>query len=311
MSPSDDPNRDVTGPTRFDIHSGDVRLQGYDYGGSVGPPLVLLHGMQDFALSLDPLARALAEGHRVIAFDLRGHGDSDKPGLYTLPHMIADLHAVILQLGLERPRLVGHSLGGQIVSQYAAVFPEIPSCVVNVEGIGGPMREEDIPAEDRQWRLRGGIEGLLHPGGRASRPMVDLQDASALFLRFHPGMDPAVSDRLAELGSEPHPHGGLRWKWDQRVQSLGLTSNRQAAEERWGWIECPVLVVTAGQAAEFFVRQYGMDPDLASSAPEEIPRRVGLFRSATHVEIPEAGHMVHFDTPDRLEQICREFLSTI
>ncbi len=298
-------------PIRFDLQSVDVRLQGYDYGNEGAPPLVLLHGMQDFALSLSPLAQALAERHHVISFDLRGHGDSDKPGIYTLPHMIADLHAAILQLGLERPRLVGHSLGGQIVSQYAALFTEVPSCVVNVEGIGGPMREADVPAEDRQWRTRGGIESLLQPGGRQSRPMVDLHDAASLFGRFHPGMAPETSMHLAELGTEPHPHGGLRWKWDPRVSQIGLTSNRAAAEERWSWIECPVLVVTAGQAAEFFVRQYGFDPDLASSAPEEIPRRVALFRDATHVEIEDAGHMVHFDTPERLTDICQQFLATI
>ena len=297
-------------PERFDIQSGEIRLSGYDYGNHSAPPLVLLHGMQDFALSLDDVARGLAERFRVVSFDLRGHGDSDKPGIYTLPHMVADLHAVILQLGLEKPRLVGHSLGGQIVSQYAALFTEVPSCLVNIEGIGGPMRESDVPAEDRQWRMRTGVEGLLG-AGRPTRPMRNLSDASSLFLRFHPGLDPAIADRLAELGTEEHPLGGLRWKWDPRVQSLGLTSNRPAAEERWQWIECPVLVITAGKAAEFFVRQYGIDPGLASSAPEEIPRRVALFRAAIHVEVAEAGHMVHFDTPDRLQDLCLQFLETI
>ena len=141
--------------------------------------------------------------------------------------------------------------------------------------------------------------------------MVDVQDAAQLFERFHPGMTAETSLHLAQLGTEPHPHGGLRWKWDPRVHQVGLTANREGAEERWQWIECPAFIVTAGLAAEFFVRQYGIDADFASSAPEEIPRRVGLFRSATHVEIPEAGHMVHFDTPERLVDLCQQFLETI
>ena len=56
------------------------------------------------------------------------------------------------------------------------------------------------------------------------------------------------------------------------------------------------------------MQRRGVDPDLARSAPEEITRRVGLFRNANHVEIAEAGHMIHLDAPDRLTEIIRERL---
>lgn len=299
-----------TAPETLTIDTGAVELRAYDYGNPQAQPMVIIHGMQDFALSLAPLAEAFRDAYRVVSFDLRGHGDSGQPGVYTLPYLLADLLAVLARLELERPVLVGHSLGGHLATQFAAIFPEVPSCVVNVEGIGPPMRESDLPVEDRQWRLRTGIQSLLQPAG-PGRPMHDLEDAAQLFCRFHPGLDYDLSRRLVELGTAPHPHGGLRWKWDPLVQTLGLTMSRHESEERWGWIECPVLVVTGGRAAEFFVRQRGIDPQLASSAPEEIARRVSLFRNASHVEIEEAGHMVHFDAPDRLSAVIRDFLATV
>lgn len=294
-------------PTPVRIEAGPITLQAYDYGNGSATPMVIVHGIQDFALAFDDIARAFTDSHHVVSFDLRGHGDSDKPGIYTLPHFMADLHAVLAHFQFERPVLVGHSLGSHVITQYAGIFTDVPALLVSIDGMGAPMRESDIPVEDRQWRLRNGVLSLLGASGHG-RPMHDLDDAAGLFCRFHPGLDYDLSRKLVELGTEEHPHGGLQWKWDPQVLTIGLLSDRHATEERWGWIECPTLIVTGGQAADFFVRLRGLDPDLARSAPEEITRRVGLFRNANHVEIAEAGHMIHFDAPERLVEIMTKWL---
>ncbi len=286
--------------------AGGIELQVYDYGNAEAPPLVLLHGIQDLAPAFDPLAQKFRDRYRVVSFDLRGHGDSGKPGVYALPHFIADLHAVIFQLQLERPVLVGHSLGGHIVSHYAAVFSDVPSVVVNIDGVGAPFRESDMPVENRQLRLQNGFTSLLRPGGH-KRPMMDIDDAWRLYCRFHPGLDPEIARHLVEIGTTEHPYGGLQWKWDPLVETTGLTMSTQLAEERWGWVSCPVLVVTGGRSADFFRGRGGIDYD-TPAAPDEIDRRVRWFRNVHHVEIPEAGHMVHFDAPERLAEIIGNYL---
>ena len=87
------------------VPAGALELQAYDYGSAAGPgapDLVILHGIQDLALSFDPLAQALRQTHRVVSFDLRGHGDSDHSGSYTVPHLLADLHCVLAHFQIER-----------------------------------------------------------------------------------------------------------------------------------------------------------------------------------------------------------------
>lgn len=301
---------DSPAPASLTLTGAGCSLRVYDYGEEGAPALVLLHGMEDFALALEPLAEAFREQYRVLVPDLRGHGDSDKPGIYSHPHFAADLHALILQLGLERPVLVGHSLGGQIACQYAGIFSDVAAAVANVDGLGPPIKLAEPDAEEKQWRTREGVESLLREPSHG-RPMMGVEDAAQLYLRYHPRLDPATAMRIAELGTEPHPHGGLRWKWDPRVHSLRLFSTPELVEERYGWITCPVLLVSAGEIDEFMWRRRGLDPASLEKDPAEIERRVGLFRDATHVEIAEAGHHVHYDAPDELVRVLREFLATV
>ena len=97
-----------------------------------GRPLVLVHGITESRRTWDPLlAPLIAAGYRVTAIDLRGHGDSSRTPPYDLATLAGDLGAVLAHEGLDDALLVGHSLGGAVVSAYAAEGP----CrgVVNVD----------------------------------------------------------------------------------------------------------------------------------------------------------------------------------
>ena len=96
-----------------------------------GTPVILVHGITESAATWDPLIDRLRVDRRVVAMDLRGHGRSGTAQRYDLEAMAGDVAAVSMLLGLQRPHLVGHSLGGAVVSAAGAALPV--SSVVNVD----------------------------------------------------------------------------------------------------------------------------------------------------------------------------------
>ncbi|MFN3218422.1 MAG: alpha/beta fold hydrolase [Acidimicrobiales bacterium] len=85
-----------------------------------GPPVVLVHGITESHESWQPVIDRLAATHRVIAMDLRGHGRSAHAASYDLASMAGDVIAVAQAAGADQPHLVGHSLGGAVVSAVGA-----------------------------------------------------------------------------------------------------------------------------------------------------------------------------------------------
>lgn len=100
-----------------------VKLETYDSGGN-GRPVVLIHGWPLNGHAWRPQKSVLEDaGYRVIAFDRRGFGESDKPGDdYDYDTMAGDVKAIVDELGLEALVLVGFSMGGGEVARYAGRF---------------------------------------------------------------------------------------------------------------------------------------------------------------------------------------------
>ena len=109
--------------SRF-VHANCIRLHYLEHEGN-GPTLVLTHGLSANAHFFDVLARSLAPAARVLCFDLRGRGLSDRPADgYSLAEHAADLAGALDALGLERVFLGGHSFGGLLTLYVAATAPE-------------------------------------------------------------------------------------------------------------------------------------------------------------------------------------------
>jgi len=113
-----------------------------------GPPIVLVHGLASNSRIWDDVAPRLAERHHVVALDQRGHGLSDRAtDGYTFEQVVSDLVGVVESLNLDRPTLVGHSWGGNVVLQYAATHPDQVRGLVLVDG--GFIELSAYP--DRTW----------------------------------------------------------------------------------------------------------------------------------------------------------------
>lgn len=119
----------------MEYQSGDViasgtRLHYYRTGGSK-PPLVLLHGVTDDGLCFTPIAEVLADSYDVIMVDARGHGKSEAPEEgYTLTVMAGEVAALIKELKLDKPIILGHSMGAITTLTLAGLYPDIARAIV-------------------------------------------------------------------------------------------------------------------------------------------------------------------------------------
>ena len=116
-----------------------------------GSPVVLIHGLGDQASVWKNTTGPLAEEHRVIAIDLIGFGHSDKPPFDYRPQTLVDfLDGFIKALRLDRPSLVGNSLGGQVAALYAIEHPAGVDKLVLVDAGGYAVDPKMISARMRQ-----------------------------------------------------------------------------------------------------------------------------------------------------------------
>jgi pimeloyl-ACP methyl ester carboxylesterase len=106
-----------------------------------GPPLLLLHGIGDSSRTWSEIIPTLARNHLVIAPDLLGHGDSDKPRAdYSVAAYANGMRDLLSALDIETVTLVGHSLGGGVAMQFAYQFPERTERLVLVSSGGAGRR---------------------------------------------------------------------------------------------------------------------------------------------------------------------------
>jgi len=117
-------------PTRLDtrVQVHERRIHGYRRVFRIagdGPPLLLIHGIGDSSRTWAEVMPLLAHNHLVIAPDLLGHGESDKPRAdYSIAAYANGMRDLLSSLDVDNVTLVGHSLGGGVAMQFAYQFPE-------------------------------------------------------------------------------------------------------------------------------------------------------------------------------------------
>ena len=107
----------------------------YEETGAGEPAMVFVHGWCCDRTHFAPQAAHFSATRCCVSLDLRGHGESDKPADgYTIPAFAEDVAFVCDELGLRKPVIVGHSMGGAIALSLAARRPELPSAIVMLDG---------------------------------------------------------------------------------------------------------------------------------------------------------------------------------
>jgi len=132
----------------------------YTEAGSGEPPVLLVHGWTCDHTAMTPLSTYFRRSHRVISVDLRGHGESDKPEQdYSMAVFADDLAWMCSELGVEKPIVIGHSMGGVIAVELAARFPDLPGAIVTLDS---PI----VAAPALLERVKPIIEGFHSPAFR-------------------------------------------------------------------------------------------------------------------------------------------------
>jgi pimeloyl-ACP methyl ester carboxylesterase len=268
-----------------------LRLHYVVWGDGSKPPLLMVHGGEDHCRSWDFLARALLDRYTIYAPDLRGHGDSGWAigGMYSLPEFTLDI--ATLANSISGPlTLVGHSLGGGIVLQYAGTYPERVQRVVSIEGWGPPMFERQ-PAHRR---MRHWIDHMHEMERRRPRRYPTIEAATRRMMEANPHLSPEMARHLTLHGVRQNEDGTYSWKFDNYVRIRSpYEFNLEDARDIWAQISCPTLLIKGAES-------WAIDP--------EKDGRTNVIRNRRTVIVPNAGHWVHHDQLDRVLEVMLDFL---
>ena len=265
-----------------------------EWGRPDSPPLLLIHGIRDHAYTWQPLAEALAQTHRVIAPDLRGHGDSDWCRAYNLHDYVSDVAGVTDALGLSSLAVVGHSLGGHIALRYVACFPERVACLCSSEGVELPiMRDQRKNPRTYAQRLREWLDRQAASEQRSPRLYAGHAEAKARMAQEHPALDDDTLVLIVEHGLKP-ADGGYVWKYDNacRHRAPEDASGRDVDDLLAG-ITCPVLLA------------YGD----ASWIPVPPAERLAKLTDYRLIRFPGAGHWLHHEARRPFLSALQAFLA--
>jgi pimeloyl-ACP methyl ester carboxylesterase len=140
-----------------------------------GRPLLLSHGYGATSAMFGPNLAALSQAHQVITWDLRGHGDSQSPAdpaCYPAEQALADMAALLDELGIDRAVLGGHSLGGYLSLDFALAFPDRVSGLVLIDT--GPGFRNDEARDGWNRRAEGTAARLAEYGVAALGDSAEL-----------------------------------------------------------------------------------------------------------------------------------------
>ena len=263
-----------------------LRFNVLDWGPKDAPTIVCLHGSHQSAHSWDLVSLCLARHFRVIAPDQRGHGDSEwvRSGHYSNAEMAKDALAIIQALGLQRPLLMGHSMGGRNTLLAALAAQELVRALIVVDvgpeisAKGGKLIASFIAANEEFDDLEAFVENVRRYDPYRSREHIERTVKYNLFQRAD-GKYISKCDRL------PRKLGIV-----QKLAPKHLTLQATAS------LSMPTLVVRGANSTI-------LEADAAARFAETLPH-------GRLVTVPDCGHNVHSQNTLGFLDAISDFVAT-
>ena len=241
-----------------------------------GPPVVLLHGLFGSAAGWRGVARELADAYSVCSVDLRNHGRSPRAADMSYTTMADDVLRLIEREGLQRPAVVGHSMGGKVAMALALAAPNALRAVAVIDI--APVAYAD------RWspQLQAMRELLGHGTAMAWEGVGAMSGEGAMALA---AMVPRTATRNAYVD------------WRSNLSAIGLSIHELCGfprQLRYLSTELPLHAIVGSRS------------DLVNpAAPQAF---APMFPCASVDVIADAGHWVHVDQPDALVRSLRRAL---
>ena len=285
----------------YRVDADGVGIAVHEWGSESDPVLMLVHGGADFARTFDVLAPKLATaGWRVVAWDQRGHGDSDHAHLYSFDADLRDAATVFDRVaGRSRVAVIGHSKGGAIMTALADANPFRFGAFVNLDGIPYRRPGPDVPEHQRAGALGTELASWLahrrRTAGGQRRPGT-IAELAARRGMMNPRLPVEWLEYLVTVGGR-HDSDGWRWKLDPSMRLGGFGPWRpEWALFRLAGLAVPFLGVLVGAEEPM---GWGTRPEHVS---QYLPRRSRLEF------FEDLGHFVHIEQPDMISELIVDFL---
>jgi pimeloyl-ACP methyl ester carboxylesterase len=265
-----------------------MRFHFLEWGRPDAPPIVLLHGGHQSAHSWDLVSLSLARHYRVLALDQRGHGDSEwsRDVTYSNHEMSLDAEAFIAAMAVDRPILIGHSMGGRNSLLLTRRSQHLLRALVVVD-VGPEVSEKG----------RAAIAGFV----QAAQEFDDLEHFVRKVREYDPYRPRAHIDRTVKYNMLERADGKYISKCDSNPRRLGIVRGAGPQEnitlEDARAFDLPVLLVR------------GADSNiLEADAAERFAAALPQGRLAT---VPNAGHNVHGQNTLGFLQALSGFLESV
>jgi pyruvate dehydrogenase E2 component (dihydrolipoamide acetyltransferase) len=249
-------------------------------GAGDAPPLVFLHGLGGSQSTWQVVLGDLVEQHRIAAIDLPGHGASDRSAGadYSIAGIATAVAEAIGKLGLSKPILVGHSLGGAVALRIATEQPKLARGVVAIDSAG---LGDEIGSE-----LTDLMAGAAGP-----------DTARGLLQLFYRDQKLVNERGVAEMAYMQQADGA--WTAQQAVATAAFASGRQLEAVRLdpASVTVPVLLIW-GEHDRVIPTQHAIDA-------------LAQFPDASLAIVPNVGHVPQVENPSRTATLISRFARSI